>query len=353
MAIVDKTSSLKPSFGHHLVSTVAIITFVAVGLLLSWHIADVLLLIFAGILLAVLLQGVATFINIYIPISLPWAKFIAVTLLVLSISGTVWLLGPPLVMGINELMDRLPQALNRLQNVALSYGITVNLPDNPLQDVTRTLLTSGIISRLTNWFSNAVGVFTGLLIVIFSGLYFMLEPETYINGLLRLIPIEKRQRAKAVLKAIGYSLRWWFLGRFCSMAVVGIFTYIGLLWLDLPAAFALATFAGLLSFIPNLGPILSTIPAVLVGLVQGASTALYVLALYAGIQTIESYFITPMIQRSAVSLAPVFLLLVQLAMSVLFGALGLLLATPLAVVLVISTQMLYVEDVLGDRMEKR
>jgi predicted PurR-regulated permease PerM len=233
-----------------------------------------------------------------------------------------------------------------------SYGVTIDLPTNSsLQSATSTLLSSGIISRLTDWFSTAIGVFTSVLIIMFSGLYFTLEPKTYVDGLLRLLPISKRQRTSTVLKTISHSLRWWFLGRFCSMAVVGIFTYIGLIWLGLPAAFALATFAGLLSFIPNLGPILSTIPAVMVGLAQGPSTALYVLGVYAGIQTIESYFITPMIQRSAVSLPPVFLLLVQLAMGVLFGALGLLLATPLAVILVISTQMFYIEDILGDRVE--
>jgi predicted PurR-regulated permease PerM len=354
MAIVDKPSYLtKQPFNRRLLSTVSIATLVGVGLLLSWHIADVLLLIFAGILLAVLLQGVASQINTYTRIPLGWAKFIAVMLLVLSLGGTVWLLGPPLVTGVDELMNRLPQALNRLQSTVESYGITVDLPSNPLQNVTRTLFTSGIISRLTDWFSTAIGIFTGLLIIIFSGLYFLLEPKTYVNGLLRLLPIEKRQRANSVLKTIGHSLRWWFLGRFCSMAVVGIFTYIGLIWLGLPAAFALATFAALLSFIPNLGPILSTIPAVMVGLAQGPFIALYVVGLYAGIQTVESYFITPMIQRSAVSLPPVFLLLVQLAMGVIFGGLGLLLATPLAVILVISTQMLYIEDVLGDRVELR
>jgi predicted PurR-regulated permease PerM len=339
-------------FYRRLLSSVGIATLVGVGLLLCWHIADVLLLIFAGILLAVLLHGIATPINLYLHIPLAWAKFIAVMLLVLSLGGTAWLLGPPLVTGVNELMDRLPQALDQLQNIVRSYGFTADLPANPLQNATRTLLTSGIISRLTGWFSNALGVFTGLLIVVFSGLYFVLEPKTYINGLIRLLPVAKRQRAGLVLKTIGHSLRWWFLGRFCSMTVVGILTYFGLLWLNLPAAFALATFAALLSFVPNLGPILSTIPAVMVGLVLGPSTALYVLGLYATIQTVESYFITPMIQRSAVSLAPVFLLLVQLAMGVLFGVLGLLLATPLAVILVISTQMLYIEDILGDRVEK-
>lgn len=350
MAIVDKPTYLtKQPFNQRLLITISTITLVGIGLLLSWYIADVLLLIFAGILLAVLLHGVAVQLNTYTRIPIAWATFIAVMLLMLSLIGTVWLLGPPLVVGINELMDRLPQALNQLQSFVQSYGFTIDLPATPLQNTLRTLLSSGIISRLTDWFSNAIGVFTGLLIIVFSGLYFILEPNTYVTGLLRLLPISKRQRANSVLENIGHSLRWWFLGRFCSMAVVGIFTYVGLVWLSVPAAFALATFAALLSFIPNLGPILSTIPAVMVGLAQGPTTALYILGLYAGIQTIESYFITPMIQRSAVSLPPVFLLLVQLAMSVIFGALGLLLATPLAVILVISTQMLYIEDVLGDR----
>lgn len=338
-------------FSQRIVTTVAIVTTAVVTLLLCWYVAEVLLLFFAGILLAVLLHGSAKLMSTYTPITELWARLLSVILLFMFLGGSLWLLGPPFVNGIDELTQRLPGALNRLQEFLQRHDSAARLADNFMQNVTNTLLTSGLVSRLGGWFSNALGVVTGILIILVTGLYLISEPRLYLNGTLKLLPVPKRQRARSVLETIGYSLHWWFIGRFSSMLIVGIMTYIGLLWLDIPAALTLAIFAGLLSFIPNLGPILSVIPALLVGLMQGFLTALYIAVLYLGIQTVESYFITPLIQRSAVALPPAFLLLVQLTMGVLFGLLGLLLATPLAVVLLIATQKLYIEDVLGDRLE--
>lgn len=135
------------------------------------------------------------------------------------------------------------------------------------------------------------------------------------------------------------------------MAVVGILTWLGLVLLQVPLAMTLAILAALLSFVPNVGPILSAIPAALVGLAQSPTTALYVVGLYVAVQTIESYLITPLIQREAVLLAPALVLTMQLAFGLLFGFLGLLVATPLTVILVVLVKMLYLEDRLGEKVE--
>lgn len=351
MNVVDKPFKLADHpFSQRILTTVGIVTTAVLALLFCWYVAEVLLLIFAGILLAVLLHGSAKLLSVYTPIPEPWARLLSVILLFLLLGGSLWLLGPPFVNGIDELTQRLPGALSRLQEFLQRHDTVAKLFDNFQQNVTSTLLTSGLVSRLGGWFSNALGLLTGLLIILVTGLYLISEPRLYLNGALRLLPVSRRERARSVLETMGHSLHWWFMGRFSSMLIVGIMTYAGLLWLDVPAALTLAMLAGLLSFIPNLGPILSVVPALLVGLMQGFLTAVYIAVLYLGIQTVESYFITPLIQRSAVALPPAFLLLVQLAMGVLFGLLGLLLATPLAVVLLIATQKLYIEDVLGDRL---
>jgi len=131
------------------------------------------------------------------------------------------------------------------------------------------------------------------------------------------------------------------------MLILGVLTTLGLWILGIPLALTLGIIAAVLSFIPNIGPIISAVPAILIALIESPSKALYVIFLYIGIQTVESYLITPIIQKKAVHLAPALLIAVQIMIGVLLGALGLLLATPLMVVIIVLVQMLYVQDTLG------
>jgi predicted PurR-regulated permease PerM len=132
------------------------------------------------------------------------------------------------------------------------------------------------------------------------------------------------------------------------MAVVGVLTAIGLWVAGVPLAFVLGLIAALLSFVPYIGPLAAVIPAALVALAEDPTKVIYVFALYGAVQLLESYLITPLIQERAVSIPPAVLIAAQVIMGVLAGAAGVLMATPLAVVLIVLVQMLYLEDVLGD-----
>jgi predicted PurR-regulated permease PerM len=133
------------------------------------------------------------------------------------------------------------------------------------------------------------------------------------------------------------------------MLIIGVLTTAGLSILGVPLALSLGIFAALLTFIPNFGPIIAVLPAVLFALVESPTKALYVLALYIGIQMIESYLITPLIERETVSLPPVLTIFFQIFLGVLVGGLGLILATPLLTVIIVLVKMLYIEDILGDK----
>ncbi len=132
------------------------------------------------------------------------------------------------------------------------------------------------------------------------------------------------------------------------MSVVGIATSIGLWSLGIPFAATLGLLSGILTFIPNFGPILAAVPAILLGLSHGPMSALYVTLLYVGIQAVESNLLTPLIQQRNVKLPPVLNVGFQVLLGVLFGVPGLIVAAPLAVVAMVCTRRFYVEDYLGD-----
>jgi predicted PurR-regulated permease PerM len=209
------------------------------------------------------------------------------------------------------------------------------------------------MSGIGGAFSGVLGWFTNFLIIFFIGLYGAMEPEVYKRGFLRLIPKPRRIRVAQVLSEINETLKWWLIGKFFGMAVIGVFTTIGLWLLGIPLALILGLIAAILTFIPNIGPILALAPALLFGLTVSPEQALYVALLYIGIQAVESYVLTPLVQRKTIELPPALTLATQVFLGVSLGGLGVALATPLTAVGVVATKMLYVEDGLEDPIDGR
>jgi predicted PurR-regulated permease PerM len=133
------------------------------------------------------------------------------------------------------------------------------------------------------------------------------------------------------------------------MAFVGIVTGIGLALLGMPMALTFGILAGLLDFVPNFGPLLAALPVVLLALVQSPTQALWVVLLYVGVQTLEAYLISPLVERRTASVEPAAIIGSQLLAAVLLGGPGVVLATPIAAVTLVLVRMLYLEDVLGER----
>ncbi|HYQ91498.1 MAG TPA: AI-2E family transporter [Candidatus Competibacteraceae bacterium] len=315
--------------------------FVAVFLAL-WYLPDVFLILLAGILLTVFFDGLADVLVRHTDLSggsaLTW---VLLAFFLLSL-GVLWLLGPVLSDGFQQLGQGIWSGATHLENWLKQYDLGQNL----LQGLQDNLLTPARLQRLIGIFSTALGTLTTLFFILILGIYLCLEPETYIKGTLRLFPPANRAHAHALLRELGQTLRWWLVGRIASMLVVGVLTGLGLLLVGIPSALALAVLAALLTFIPNLGPILSALPAVLLGLAQSHWLALSVALLYLIVQTVESYFITPLIQRRVVAMPPALLLAVQLLLGVTVGMLGLLMSGPLTVIVMGVVQRLYLEDLL-------
>jgi len=330
---------------------VAVAGTAVIALLLAvWHVSQILLLIFASLLLALFLRTLAEFISRHTPLSVNWSLAVVVLTLLGVFVLILALYGPAIADGFYQLFRQLPTALDRLRNTLGQYAWGPAVLDT-LSRAGDTMTNPQQLSRIAGIFSTAFGALGSLFIVIVLGLYFAADPKTYINGTARLFPRERRGRVWEAFNRIGHALRWWLIGRIAAMLAVGVLTGIGLMVLGVPFAFILGLVAAALDFVPNIGPLIAAVPAVMVGLSQGGWTALYVAILYLVIQALEGYLITPFIQQKIVSLPPALLLAAQLVMGASFGILGLLLAPPLVVVIMVLVQMLYMRDVLGESVE--
>ena len=196
--------------------------------------------------------------------------------------------------------------------------------------------------------NSVIGALTGLLIIVFAGVFLTVSPRTYLDGFIQLVPPRARERTRAALVEAGGTLRRWIGGMSVSMVVIFFLTTTGLWLLDVPAFLALGTIAALLVFIPFVGPILSAIPALALALTVSPVMVLWVALLYLGIQQVESNALTPIVMNRAVDLPPALMLLVQMAMGVLFGFIGLLVAVPLLAAVKVLVQRLYVEQLSED-----
>lgn len=317
--------------------------------LLVANAAQVLLVLFGGILLAILLHGVAGWVRRKTGLGEKAALALTVVLPLLGVALAAWLVAPDIGDQSAKLAERLPLALGRLQEQLMQYEWASRLWDSTRH--LRALVPDGSSTAqyLAGFFSSTLGAFGNVLFALVVGLFLALSPALYVNGLLQLVPVPHRPRAREVLDATAATLRNWLVAKLSAMAVIGVLTTAGLMLLDIDLALVLGVIAALLSFIPNFGPIASVVPAALIALVAGPDKALHVLLLYAGIQAIESYGLTPFLQKRIVDLPPALLLTMQVLFGVLAGILGVIFATPLTAAAMVMLKKWYIEDLLGHR----
>ena len=336
------------------VSRAVIVAALVIGALFLLHflqpLVEAVLVIFAGILFAVFLDGVARFVAERSPLS----RRVSLALVVLSIAAAAgafaWLAGPRIAEQATQLGDRIPEAVSAITDSLEGSRIgRLFLPNGSDSGMTADTV-FGALRRMLGLLSSALGFATFVFIILFVGVYGAADPQLYAGSAVRLIRPGARERGVEVLKTLGHALRLWLVGRILSMTVVAILTVIGLLIAGVPLAFTLGLIAGLLSFVPLMGPLVSSIPAILVGLSDSPMKAVWVIVVFCAVQFLETYFITPLIQKRAVSIPPALLISSQVVMGVLAGVVGVLVATPLAVTAVVLVQMLYLEDRLGERV---
>jgi predicted PurR-regulated permease PerM len=347
------TSDTKPqlSYAKRVLLAAGISVLTVLILLFIYYAFDVLLLFFAAVLLAIFLRGLADLLGRFIRIGDTWRVLLVSVLLIALLGGAIALLAPSVAEQGRNLRIELPRsaqaAAEYISEFRWGQAIIAELPS--VEDIRARLDASSMLSSVGGFFSSTAGAIANFFILILLAIYLASEPAFYLRGFNRLFPINRRERVQEVLTQIGSTLHWWLIGKVGSMIFIGLLTWIGLSILGVPLALTLGLITGLLSFIPNFGPILSAIPPMLLGFIESPMTAVYVLGLYVGVQLIESNLVTPLIERNTIELPPALTILFQLALALMVGGLGLVLATPLLAVIMVVIQMIYIQDILGDR----
>lgn len=344
-------------------SFIALLGLGVVFLLSLWFLIDVWLIVFAAILVAIFVVGLADGLKA-IPIIGVWfakkshavAVFAVLFLLVLAMTVLVLLFGHELVSQFGAMKEALPEALNQLKSYAATMpllsewlGEQAIFKDGDTKAI-KSLFMSVVdtISISPSMIGSVLGGITTFVAIVLIGVFFALSPQIYVRGFLRMIAPSHRSKGSYLLTRSYTALRRWLIGQFVVMAFVGISTAIGLYLMGIPFALALGFLAFLLDFIPVLGPWLAAVPLILITLLFAPNMLVWAVVLVIVVQQLESYVVAPMVQHKLVSLPPVALLLSQIIMGTLTGFLGIALATPLVVALIVWVQILYVKFVLGD-----
>ncbi|WP_181705248.1 AI-2E family transporter [Chthonobacter rhizosphaerae] len=328
--------------------TISLVVLAAVFVAILWFAPTVLLLLFAGILVAVFLTGGGDKLAEWLGLSRVGGLALFALLLLAAFGAFIAGAAPFLAEQVDQLWRQVPEAIASLRERLQSYSWSRELIQNVEPKEVASQATSSGMSAV----SMAAGMVVSLgnaVIVLFLGLYLAINPDAYVRGFALLFDPSLRPRVRMMLRESGVALRGWIGAQLVSMAVVGVLTWLGLWFLGVPLAPVLGLLAGLLAFIPNLGPILGAAPAVLLAMTEGWSLALQVIALTLAVQTVESYLVTPTLQKESVDLPPALTIAAQLLFGVLFGTLGLALATPLAAAVLRVTRIFYVKGWLDDR----
>jgi predicted PurR-regulated permease PerM len=311
--------------------------------LFLWQIADVLLLAFGAALVAILLRAVADPIRHHTGLPNPVALAIAVGLVLAAIAGAAWLFGHEVGKQMDEIFRRVPRAWDAVRQRLEQYELGVLLMQG-LQDSSAGL--GGIASRVPQGAAMLSTAVLHLLVIMFGGIYFAVDPRIYRQGLLKLFPENARPRVGGMADASVKALRLWLRGQLITMAIVGVLTGVCLWLAGVPAPLALGLLAGLLEFVPYLGPILAAVPGLLLAFTVGPDVLVYAILVYIVVQQIEANVILPMVARQVLELPPALVIFSVLALGLVFGTLGWIFAAPLTVLLVVAVGRLYVRETL-------
>lgn len=317
----------------------SIFAIIVIFLFLINTLFSVFLLILAGLLVAIYFHGCADLLKIYLHCPSKLSVVISILLNILLVILFFWFVGSRLSKQVSQLSDSLPTIIQnaKLQMSKSEIGnkILVNLESSGGTEKTM------VVAR--RFFSSGFGILFDLYIILFIGLFFTVSPTLYKKGIISLLPRKVKDKGLEIINELGHSLKKWLEGQIIAFFFIAIFSGIGLLIIGMPLVLTLALIAGLAAFIPNFGPILAFIPAGLIALTQGTTALIIVACIYTFVHIFENAVLLPLIQKKMVKVLPAVTIFAQVALGLLGGFWGVLLAVPLVVVIKTFIDKLYIQ----------
>jgi predicted PurR-regulated permease PerM len=327
------------SFSKKVWITGAIIAFIVVSILLIKIWLSVLLLILAGVLVAIYFHGCADILKKYLHWPSKLSVVVSVIFNILLFIAFFWFVGARLQQQVEQLSDTLPETIQNAKEQLNQSVLGSKLVD--------LLNKSGSSERTTEvakqFFSSSFGILSDLYIVFLLALFFTASPSQYKNGIISLFTEKSKQKASELMEELRIVLRKWIEGLIIGFLFIAILTGIGLLILGMPLVLTLALIAGLLNMIPNFGPLIALVPAVLIALLQSPTMAIIIICMYTFIQMVQTAVTQPLIQKKMINIPPALTVFGQVALGMLAGFWGVLLAVPVVVIFMTVIQKLYLK----------
>ena len=303
-----------------------------------WKVYTAILLGLLAVLIAIVIHQPARLLARWVPFRVSFA--LTVLLFIGSIVGLAVAIVPQLINQAAQLAAELPATL---QSVAQWLETRTGQPSGGALAERINAQASEFAGRVVSMSFNVLAALLGAFAIIVLAIFFAAQPQVYRDLLMRIAPAARRSDWARVYDEAGRSLRAWVIGKALTMALVGVVTYFGLLALGVPGALALAVFAAVMEFVPNFGPTIAAIPAMIAGFAVSPATALYVGVFYFLLQQVQNAITVPLVEQRAVNIPPAVLILWQLMLTIGFGFLALFVATPLLAVITVAVRILYVE----------
>jgi predicted PurR-regulated permease PerM len=331
---------------RHTFQTALIWVVVAALAFVLWQIRAALLLLFGAVIVAILLRVLGSLIARWTRISEQLGLGIA-TAMVLGIIGvTVWLFGSQTTNQFTQLLQNVETGEQSLKAMFNGSGFATLGAHITAQGA------SFITSSISNALSSGLRFLEAAVILAITAVYLAAQPQLYRRGIGKLFHHKFRSRALHSIDLIGRTLKLWLLGQLILMVGVGVLSFVAVWVIGLPNPGALALIAGMAEIVPYLGPFISAIPAILVALTQGLQPALWTIAAYLAIHIVEGYVTAPLIQRHFVTIPPAVILTGIVAVDLLFGTVGIILAAPITVAVYMAIKMVYVDNPLDEPKSK-
>jgi predicted PurR-regulated permease PerM len=327
------------------IAKILIVALVAALAVAVWQLALVFILGFGAIIIAVTLDALSAPVAERLRISQHFALALTTVALFLIAVGFFAAFGTRAAEQFALLAAQLPGAWQASRDWLNSWDLgrwLLTIGEDSVTGVASTVLSAlPLASGLLGWLTN-------IALILVIGIYLAADPNTYLNGAVRLLPPAKRTRGQQIINAAGEDLRKWLLAMTLDMLFLGTLTGVGLYLIGVPVAFALGILSGISVFVPYIGPIVAIVPGLLIALSVSPTLALWAAVVYVVAQQLEGNIAMPLLQRWTVSMPPAVSLLAIVAFGLLFGLWGVLFATPLAVVTIRILRMAYIEDFLGE-----